>query len=99
MREEVAPREEAIFGDIDADTLTQREYLAVSLAEQLSETPHQITDEFFRDLREVYSEIEIIELLLFVSIEIGLDRFCIALELDTTDASSYPNDLTYPYGK
>jgi len=99
VREEVAPKEEAIFGDIDADTLTQREYLAVSLAEQLSETPHQITDEFFGNLREVYSEIETIELLLFVSIEIGLDRFCIALELDTTDASSYPNDLTYPYGQ
>lgn len=97
VREEVAPKEEAIFGDIDADALTQREYLAVYLAEQLSETPHQITDEFFGDLREVYSETEIIELLLFISIEIGLDRFCIALELDTADTSSYPDDLAYPY--
>jgi alkylhydroperoxidase family enzyme len=97
VREEVAPKEEAIFGNIDADNLTQREYLAVHLAEQLSETPHQITDEFFGNLREVYSETEISELLLFASIEIGLDRFCIALKLDTADTSSYPGDLVYSY--
>jgi alkylhydroperoxidase family enzyme len=96
VREEVAPKEEAIFGEVDADALTRREYLAVRLAEQLSEDPHRITDEFFEDLYEVYSEEEIIELLLFASIEVGLDRFCISLELDTTDASSYPDDLDYP---
>lgn len=97
VREEVAPKEEAILGEIDPDTLTQREFLAIHLAEQLSETPHRITDEFFGDLREVYSEMEIIELLLFTSIEVGLDRFCIALELDTADSSSYPDGLIYPY--
>lgn len=97
VREEVAPKEAAIFGDeIDADALTRREYLAVRLAEQLSEDPHRLRDAFFEDLREVYSPEEIIELLLFASIEVGLDRFCIALELDTTERSRYPTGLEYP---
>lgn len=96
VRDEVAPKEDAVFGDVDEDDLTRREYLAVSLAESLSEDPHRLTDEFFRDLGEVFSEDEIVELLLFASLEVGLDRFCIALELQTTDESAYPDDIEYP---
>lgn len=96
VRDEVAPKEDAVFGDIDEDGLSRREYLAVSLAERLSEDPHRIRDEFFEDLQEVFSEDEIVELLLFASLEIGLDRFCIALELQTTDDSAYPGDIEYP---
>lgn len=97
VREEVAPKEEAVFGEVDADALTRREYLAVRLAEQLSTDPHRMTDECFEGLGEVYSDAEIIELLLFTTIEIGLDRFCIALELDTTERSPYPSGLEYPF--
>lgn len=96
VRDEVAPKEDAVFGDVDEDDLTRREYLAVSLAESLSEDPHRLTDEFFRDLGEVFSEDEIVELLLFAGLEVGLDRFCIALELQTTDESAYPDDIEYP---
>lgn len=96
LREDVGPKEEAIFGEVDADVLTQREYLAVRLAEQLSTDSHRITDEFFDDLGDVYSEAGIVELLLFASLEVGLDRFCIALELDTTERSPYPTGLEYP---
>jgi len=96
VREAVAHKEDAVFGTVDEDSLTQGEYLAVRFAEQLSEDPHRLTEEFFDELRDVYTESEIIELLLFGSLEVGLDRFCIALELQTTDDSAYPDDLEYP---
>ena len=97
VREEVAPKEDAVFGEIDEAALTTREYLAVSLAQQMSEDPHRLTDEFFAELQQEFTEAEIVELLLFASLEVGLDRFCIALELQTTDDSAYPDDLEYPH--
>lgn len=96
VRDTAEPKEDAVFGDIDADELTRREYLAVSLAEQFSEDPHRITDDLFEELQDVFTDAEIIELLLFASLEVGLDRFCIALELQPTDDSAYPGDVTYP---
>lgn len=52
-----------------------------------------VDDECFEDLSDVYLDTEIIELLLFATIEIGLDHFCIALELDTTERSPYLSEL------
>jgi alkylhydroperoxidase family enzyme len=92
----VAEREAAVFGEIDDQELSRREYLAVSLAQSLSEDPHRLTDEFFDDLQDVYSTEEIIELLLYATLEVGLDRFCIALELQPTDESAYPDQVEYP---
>lgn len=97
VREDVAPKERAIFGDeIDPEPLTEKEHLAVRLAAALSEDPHRITESFFEELRGAFTEREVIELLLFASLEVGLDRFCIALNLDTTERSRYPSDLEYP---
>lgn len=96
VRDEVAPKEDAVFGTVDEDELTAREFLAVSLAEALSNDPHRISDEFFTELQREFTADEIIELLLFGSLEVGLDRFCIALELQTTDESAYPDDIEYP---
>jgi alkylhydroperoxidase family enzyme len=98
VRDEVADREGAVLSDeIDSDQLTHREELAVTLADYFTSNPHRITDEFVDALREAFGDAETVELLLFTSLEVGLDRFCIALELDTTDASSYPSDLDYPH--
>lgn len=97
VRDDVAPKERAIFGnEINSELLTDEEYLAVQLAEQLSEDPHRLTDADFEDLRKVFTEQALIELVLFTSLEIGLDRFCIALNLDTTADSHYPSGLDYP---
>jgi len=96
VRESVKHKEDAVFGEIDNENLTKREFVAVSLAEYMSENPHRITDDFFSKLQDVFSEAEIIELLLFISLEVGLDRFCIALELQPTDESAYPNQVDYP---
>ena len=98
VRDEVADREDAVLSDeINSDQLTHREELAVTLADYFASNPHRITDEFIDSLQEAFGDAETIELLLFASLEVGLDRFCIALELDTTDASSYPTDLNYPH--
>ncbi|WP_251330683.1 carboxymuconolactone decarboxylase family protein [Haloplanus pelagicus] len=98
VRDEIADKEDHVFGTIDEEGLTRREYLAVRLAQQLSEDPHRITEEHFVELRDEYTESEVIELLLFGSLEVGLDRFCIALELQTTGDGPYPDDISYPLG-
>lgn len=96
VRDAVAPKEDAVFGEVDPEGLSRREYLAVSLAEGLSNDPHRLSDDFFADLSEEFTEGEVVELLLFGSLEVGLDRFCIALELQPTDESAYPDDVEYP---
>ena len=97
VEEEVAEKEAAVFGDtIDAEALTREEELAVRLAAGMADDPHEFTDDFFEELSEVYTDAEISELLVFTGIEVGLDRFCIALTLDTTGESDYPTNLDYP---
>jgi len=97
VRDDIAPKEAAVLADdIDETDLTHREVLAVQLADSISSDPHRITDAFFADLREEFSIEELTELLLFCSLEVGLDRFTIALTLDTTEDSPYPTGLEYP---
>jgi len=62
----------------------------------MADDPHEFNDGFFEELRDVYSEAAISELLVFAGIEVGLDRFCIALTLDTTKESEYTTDPEYP---
>lgn len=97
VREAIEPKEDAVFGEeIDVDALTRREELAVRIADYMSRDPQAIPDEFFDELGEEYEEETVVELLLFAALEVGLDRFCIALRLDTTEKSPYPTGLEYP---
>lgn len=97
IKDGIEPKEDAVFGDrIDVSELTRGEELAVHVADYMSHDPQDMPDEFFDELREEYSEEAIIELLLFAGLEVGLDRFCIALRLDTTETSPYPTGLEYP---
>lgn len=97
VTEEVAPKEDAMFGEeIDTDPLTRREALAVRLADEMSKEPRRTTEAFFDELRVEFTDEVLIELLLFAALEVGLDRFCIALRLDTTADSPYPTGLEYP---
>lgn len=98
VKEAVEPKEDTIFDvEIDASVLTRREELAVRLAEYMSKDPQEIPDSFFDELREEYNEEAIVELYLFAGLEVGLDRLCIALRLDTTEESPYPTGLEYPF--
>lgn len=100
VKDAIEPKEDAVFADeIDASELTRREELAVRVADHMSRDPQKIPDEFFNELREEYSEEAIIELLLFTGLEVGLDRLCIALRLDTTEDSPYPSGLEYPLNR
>lgn len=96
VRDDVAPKEGAVLGEIDETELTTRETLAVELAERMSRDAHSISDTFFDELLDTFTEAELTELLLFLSVEVGFDRFCIALQLETTDDSPYPGELEYP---
>lgn len=100
VAEEVAAKEQAVFGDsIDTDELSNREALTVRFADQMAEDPQRITDEFFEKLQEEFTDSEIVELTLFLSLEVGLDRFTIALQLDTAEDSPYPTKLSYPFDR
>ncbi len=97
VREEIKPKEDAIFAEeIDASVLTRREELAVRVVDYMSRDPQTMPDAFFEELRMEYTDETILELLLFAALEVGLDRFCIALRLDTTEQSPYPTGLEYP---
>jgi len=97
VKDAVKPKEDALFADeLDTSQFTRREALAVRLADYMSRDPQTITDEFFDELTDEYTDAAVIELLLFASLEVGLDRFCIALRLDTTEESPYSTGLEYP---
>ena len=97
VRDEVAPKEDAIFSDdVDESKFTRRELLAVRIAEYMSRDPQDISDEFFVELHEEFSDEEILELVLFAGLEVGLDRLCIAFRLTPTERSPYPADVEYP---
>jgi len=97
VKEAIEPKEDAIFAEeIDTSDLTRREELAVRVADYMSRDPQTMPDTFFEELRSEYTDETILELLLFAALEVGLDRFCIALRLDTTDQSPYPTGLGYP---
>ena len=98
VREAIAEREVSVMGEsIDPSLLSHSEELAVRLADYLASDPHRMTDEFVHELRETFGDAAVIELVLFAALEVGLDRFCIALELDTRPGSPYPSALEYPY--
>lgn len=96
VRDDVAPKEAAVLGELDETALSDREAAAVRLAEYMSRDAHAISDDFFDELTTCFTEDEVTELLLFLSLEVGFDRFCIALQLDTADDSPYPGQLDYP---
>ena len=56
VREEVGPKEEALMGEIDESAFTRGEYLGIKLAEYVAGDPNYIPDEFYDELKEVYTE-------------------------------------------
>ncbi|WP_254544064.1 carboxymuconolactone decarboxylase family protein [Halomarina pelagica] len=98
VADDVASKEDAVLcGTADLDALDDREALAVRLADAFASDPHAITDDLIDDLRDAFGEEGLVELLAFAALEVGFDRFCIALQLDTTEESEYPTGLRYPF--
>lgn len=53
---------DAALGIREADTLSEREQLALEYADRVSATPVDVPDDFFARLRALFSEREIVEL-------------------------------------
>lgn len=77
------------------DTLTEREALAVSLAERIALDPHTVTDAFFESLRAEFSDDEIVEMVFACGIFNWGNKFNITMNLDSAEESEYANDMQY----
>jgi uncharacterized peroxidase-related enzyme len=96
VRDEVGPKEDALFGDIDRDEFNRREELGVELAEQMAGDPNYISDEFFEELHEEFTDAEIVELVFACSVFNFGNKFNITMTLDAEEGSQYPTGLEYP---
>ncbi len=96
VREDVGPKESAVFGEIDESKLTRREYLGIKLAEYMAGDPNFIPDSFYDELKAEFTKEEIVELVFGCSVFNFGNKFNITMRLDATDESKYPTGLTYP---
>lgn len=96
VRDQVAPKERAVFGELDEKALPRREFLAIKLAEYMAGDPNYIPDSFYKELKAEFSEDEIVELIFACSIFNFGNKFNITTRLDTTDESKYAKGMTYP---
>jgi alkylhydroperoxidase family enzyme len=72
----------AQLSDFEAADFTEREKLALRFAERMALAHHQLDDAFFRDLRKVYSDAEILELGMITGQFIGFGRLLAVLDLE-----------------
>jgi alkylhydroperoxidase family enzyme len=77
------------------DSLNEREAMAVSLAERVALDPHTVTDEFFSDLENVFSEEEIVEMVFACGIFNWGNKFNITMHMDSDSDSEYASDMAY----
>ena len=77
------------------DALNEREALGISLAERMALDPHTVTDEFFTQLKEHFSEDEIVEMVFACSIFNWGNKFNITMNMDSADDSEYETDMEY----
>jgi alkylhydroperoxidase family enzyme len=96
VRSDVSEKEQAFLGEtIDESKLTKREALAVRLADKIARDPHEVTTPFFNQLREHFTEQEIVELVFACGIFNWGNKFNITMQLDTAPESEYEHDLAY----
>ena len=77
------------------DVLNEREALAVSFAERIALDPHTVTDDFFADLKRVFSEEEIVEMLFACGIFNWGNKFNITMKMDGDGTSEYGTGMGY----
>lgn len=85
----------ALAHRVDEGKLSKREALAIRLIDRMVEDPHTVTDEFFAELRQVFSEDELIELVFAAALFIWGNHFNITMRVDTDEESAYPHNLRY----
>jgi alkylhydroperoxidase family enzyme len=97
IRDQVAPKECAVLGEIDEKALSRREYLAVKLAEYMAGDPNCIPDSFYRELNAEFADEEIVEFVFACAIFNFGNKFNITMRLDTTEESEYLKGMAYPF--
>lgn len=95
LRDEVKHKEEAVF-DEAYDELSEREALAVQLAEKMCGDPSYIDDEFFDELKETFTDKEIVELAMTNAVFIGAGKLGVTFQLQPSEESPYPEEVEYP---
>ena len=97
VRGEVSPRESECSKHQPkaGEVLNEREALGVSLAERIAVDPHTVTDEFFSELKRVFSEEEIVEMVFACGIFNWGNKFNITMHMDSDGESEYATDLSY----
>lgn len=74
--------------------MSQREALAVELAERIAMDPHAVDDEFWQQLAGEFSRDEIVELVFACSIFNWGNKFNITMRMDTA-GDDYPRGMEY----
>lgn len=97
MRGEVGPKEDELFKHQpkSGESLTEREAVAVQLAERMALDPHTVDDEFFSRLKEHFSEDEIVEMVYACSIFNWGNKFNITMHMDSDGTSEYEHGMVY----
>ncbi len=85
----------ALAHKIDAGRLTKREGLAIDLIDRMVEDPHTVSGECFAQLKQAFSEEELIELVFAGALFIWGNHFNITMRVDTDPDSAYPHNLAY----
>ena len=85
----------ALAHRIDTGMLTKREALAIELIDRMVADPHTVTDQFFTQLKEAFSEEELIELVFAGALFIWGNHFNITMRVDTDQERAYPHNLGY----
>ena len=89
--------------DVDGGNLTEQERLAVKFMDLLSADHHAIDADFYRELAQVFTAAQIVELGLSSAQSMGLHRFIHTLEIFGTDEPVVPYspdqvDTAHPAG-
>ena len=95
-REAIAPKESAVFGDIDERKLSRREALGVRLAEYVAGDPNFIPEPFFEELRTEFSDDDIVELVFACGIFNWGNKFNVTMRMDSNGEGGYPTGMQDP---
>ena len=79
----------------EAENLDEREKLAIDLGERFATNHLSIDDEYFENLKSVFTEAEIIELMMHCALYVGMGRM--AALLDMTE--ELPDGFRVPFGE
>lgn len=77
------------------EVLSDREALAVSFAERIALDPHTVTDEFFAELKQSFSDEEIVEMVFACGIFNWGNKFNITMQMDGDGESTYGSGMAY----